>query len=239
MPIGPIINSLAIISGGYLGALLQNRIPKKLCSAMPLTFGVASIGMGISSITRIDSLPPVILSLIVGSALGELINLEKGIEWCANKVQKPIERLFSKRDTTHLSPDYMEKFVGIVVLFSASGTGIFGSLNEGMTGDTSLLISKSFLDLFTATIFATSLGYIVMIVAIPQFLIMITLYFCAGSIMPFTASFMIGDFSAVGGIIMIATGLRISGIKSFPIANMLPALLIVMPISAIWNIFLG
>ncbi|MEB9897981.1 DUF554 family protein, partial [Bacillus cereus] len=52
----------------------------------------------------------------------------------------------------------MEKFVGIVVLFCASGTGIFGAFNEGMTGDPSVLFTKSFLDFFTAGIFATALG---------------------------------------------------------------------------------
>jgi hypothetical protein len=45
---------------------------------------------------------------------------------------------------------------------------------------------------------------------------------------------MLADFSACGGVIMLATGLRICGIKIFPIVNMLPALILVMPISALW-----
>lgn len=45
------------------------------------------------------------------------------------------------------------------------------------------------------------------------------------------SSAMLADFSACGGVIMLATGLRICGIKIFPIA-MLPALLLIMPVSA-------
>jgi hypothetical protein len=52
--------------------------------------------------------------------------------------------------------------------------------------------------------------------------------------MPLTNPAMIADFSAVGGLIMFATGFQICGIVSFPIANMLPSLLIAMPISALW-----
>jgi uncharacterized membrane protein YqgA involved in biofilm formation len=49
-----------------------------------------------------------------------------------------------------------------------------------------------------------------------------------------TTPAMLADFTATGGVLMLATGLRISGIKSFPIANMLPAMIIVMPISYLW-----
>lgn len=239
MPIGPIINALAVFLGGFIGAFLGNKIPERLRTALPLTFGAASMGMGVNLIVKMETLPAVILSLLIGSAIGELIKLEKGIEWCAGKARGPVERLFSGgkgSSDTSSSNDFIEKFVSIVVLFCASGTGIFGALNEGMVGDPSILISKSFLDFFTAAIFATSLGYLVAAVALPQILILLALFFGAGFILPMTDATMIADFSAAGGIIMLVTGLRISGIKAFPIANMLPALLLVMPISHLWNL---
>ncbi|MGK3430146.1 DUF554 family protein, partial [Klebsiella pneumoniae] len=42
------------------------------------------------------------------------------------------------------------------------------------------------------------------------------------------------DFTACGGIIMLATGFRLCGIRAFPTANMLPSLILVMPFSAAW-----
>jgi len=236
MPVGTIVNALAVLIGGFVGAFLGNKIPERLRVSLPLTFGAASMGMGVVLIGKAHTLPAVVLSLILGSVIGELIKLEKGIEWCANKVRGPIENLFSSNSSMD-SKDFMEKFIGIVVLFCASGTGIFGALNEGMTGDPSILFSKSFLDFFTAAIFATALGYIVLTVAIPQFIILLGLFLSAGFILPLVNDQLIADFSALGGIIMLVTGLRISGIKSFPVANMLPGLVIVMPIASLWEYF--
>lgn len=233
MPVGVIVNVLSVLVGSLIGAFFGDKIPERLRVAMPLTFGAASMGMGIALIVKVETLPAVVLALVLGSAIGELIQLEKGIEWCANRVRRPIEKLFSSNNA--MAPKlFMEQFVGIVVLFCASGTGIFGALNEGMTGDASILFSKSILDFFTAAIFATALGYIVMTIAVPQFVILLGLFLSAGFILPLVNTHLINDFSALGGIIMLVTGLRISGIKSFPVANMLPGLFLVMPLSALW-----
>ena len=236
MPVGIIVNVCAVLFGGLVGALLGNKIPERLRLNLPLTFGLASMGMGVSMIIKMSALPAVILSLLLGTIVGELVRLEKGIEWLARKVQAPLTKLTGKSQDAN--KEFMEKFVGIVVLFCASGTGIFGALTEGMTHDPSILFTKSFLDFFTAAIFATALGYMVATVAVPQFLVMITLFLTAGLILPHTNATMPGDFSAAGGMIMLATGLRISGIKAFPIANMLPALLLAMPISSLWATYM-
>ena len=103
-----------------------------------------------------------------------------------------------------------------------------------MTGDNSILISKSILDFFTAAIFACNLGYVVSIISIPQFLIFFVLFLCAGLIFPMTSPDMIADFKACGGFLMLATGFRMVKLKNFPIADMIPAMIIVMPLSYIW-----
>ncbi|HET7776267.1 MAG TPA: DUF554 family protein, partial [Azospira sp.] len=129
------------------------------------------------------------------------------------------------------------KFVTILVLFCASGMGIFGSTHEGMTGEANILVAKSILDLFTALIFAAELGFAVALICIPQIAIQSALFFGARLLIPLTTPELLADFSAVGGVIMLATGLRICGIKFFPIVNMLPALILVMPCAALWARF--
>ena len=121
-----------------------------------------------------------------------------------------------------------------VVLFCSSGTGIYGSLDAGMTGNVTILMSKSVLDFFTAMIFACSLGIITSVIAVPQFLIFLCLFLLAKLIYPLTTPVMINDFKACGGFVLLATGLRIAKIKEFPIADMIPAMILVMPISAFW-----
>ncbi|HBZ8093005.1 TPA: DUF554 family protein [Klebsiella variicola subsp. variicola] len=114
---------------------------------------------------------------------------------------------------------------------------IFGAMHEGMTGDNSVLIAKAFLDLLTALIFATTLGYAVALVAVPQLIIQLALAWNAVFILPMTTPAMQADFSAVGGVLMVATGLRIAGIKVFPVAGMLPSLVLAMPVSCFWTTY--
>ena len=113
MLIGPYVNGSAIIIGGLVGALAGGKLPERVKTALPMTFGLCSVVQGLSH------------------------------------------------------EEFTEKFVAILVLFCASGTGVFGAMTEGMSGDPSILYIKTILDLFTAGIFATLLGYAVMTIAIP------------------------------------------------------------------------
>ena len=114
-------------------------------------------------------------------------------------------------------------------------TGIFGAMKEGMTGDATIFIAKALLDFCSALIFATELGYAVAVIAVPQVAIQALLVVGATAIVPLTTSMLIADFTAVGGLIMLATGFRICKIREFSVANMLPSLFIAMPLSAIWT----
>jgi len=236
VPVGPYVNGSAVAIGGLVGAFLGTRMPERLRTAMPQTFGLASMGLGISMIIKLQHLPAVILALIVGAIIGELIYLERGIGRVGTSAKGMVERIFPAREGL-TQEQFIQQFVAVLVLFCASGTGIFGAMNEGMTGDPQILYVKSILDFFTAGIFATALGYAVASVCVPQVLIQIALMFAATWIMPLTTPAMIADFSATGGLIMLATGLRIAGIKPFPVANMLPALLLAMPFSHLWTRF--
>jgi uncharacterized membrane protein YqgA involved in biofilm formation len=231
--IGPFVNGASVVVGSVSGAFLGDKISENLRTKMPLVFGLASMGLGIAMVVKVKYLPAVILALLVGTLIGELIHLESWVQKIAARTKRFIES-FAKPPEGLTQDQFLEKFVAILVLFCASGTGIFGAMNEGMTGDYSLLIVKSFLDLFTAAIFATALGYTVATLAVPQLVIQASLFFLAVKILPLTTPAMIADFSACGGLIMVATGLRIAGIKPFAVANMLPALFIAMPISAMW-----
>lgn len=237
MIIGPYINGAAVLFGSLGGAALANRMPQRLRSAMPLTFGAASMAMSIILINKAVHMPVMVLSGILGALVGELIYLERGIGKIGSKAKNLVERIAPAPKGELSGEEFLEKFVAIIVLFCASGTGIFGSMHEGMTGDASVLIAKSFLDFFTAMIFATTLGYAVATIFVPQLIIQLALAFGAALILPLTTPAMQADFSAVGGLLMLATGFRICGIKIFPVANMLPALLFAMPISALWTRF--
>jgi uncharacterized membrane protein YqgA involved in biofilm formation len=129
---------------------------------------------------------------------------------------------------------FIEKFVSLLVLFCVSSFGIFGAIHEGLGNGPQMLATKAILDFFTAMIFAASLGPSVALIALPQTAIQASLVLSAGLISSAMTPELMGNFSACGGLIMLATGLRISGIKNFPLANLLPALVFVVPVSAFW-----
>lgn len=132
----------------------------------------------------------------------------------------------------------MATLATVIVLFCASGTGIYGSIISGMNGDHSILIAKSILDLFTALIFACTLGMVASVIVLPQFVIFLILFLCAGLIYPMTTPIMINDFKACGEFIMLATGFRMVKLKMFPTADMIPSMIIIMPLSWFWATYI-
>ncbi len=239
MPIGVIINTIAIFLGGIAGALLGNKLPEKYKEQLNLIFGLCSMGMGISSIVLMKYMPAVVFALIIGTIVGLVFNLGDKVYELCSKLQKVMIRIVPKKETNMSETEFLATLITVIVLFCSSGMGIYGSLSEGMTGDSSLLITKSILDFFTAAIFACNLGYIVSLIAVPQFVIFTILFLSASFIVPLTTPDMIADFKACGGFLMVAAGFRILKLKMFPVVDMIPAMILVMPFSWFWvNIIL-
>lgn len=236
--IGPYVNGAALLVGSIAGVLIGPKLKSNIRLQMPMVFGCASMGLGVAMIIKVKLLAAVVLALVVGSLIGELIQLETLIQKVAGKARNWVGK-FSPGSGELTQSEFMDKYVALLVLFSMSGTGIYGSMSEGMTGDPTLLIVKAILDLFTAPIFASTMGLSVGLLVVPQFAVQALLYLGASLILPLTTPDMLADFSACGGLIMLATGFRICGIKQFPVASMIPALLLVMPLSWLWATYVG
>ena len=237
--VGPLVNSAVVVIGGVFGSIARRHIPERLRETLPLSCGLISLSIGAIMSNKVHALPPVALAILVGAAIGEWFHLELRLETFIRWIQLHFEKKFSGGHAKELPQGFLVKFVTVLVLFSISGMGIFGSMHEAMTGDPEILLAKSVLDLLTAGIFAAELGIAVAAIAIPQIVIQSSLYYGAFLLLPLISPTMKADFSACGGVIMLATGLRMSGVKVFPIVNMLPALILAMPFSALWTRFFG
>ena len=225
MPTGVIINVCTVVLGGYLGSIFGSRLSEEMKRDMTALFGVCALAMGIVSVILMRNMPAVIFSVIVGTMTGILLNLD-------GRIRRGTEKLLS---VVRLPDDFDQSLmITTLVLFCASGTGIYGSLTAGMTGDHSILIAKSVLDFFTAMIFACTLKRAVMLIGIPQAVIMLTLFYASQLILPLTTDAMIADFKAAGGVVLLATGFTIMGVKPFRVANMIPAMVFAIPVSALW-----
>ena len=179
----------------------------------------------------------------LGTALGLACHLGEWISRGGELMEKPIGKLLGERngDDEDGLPreEYLSLLVTAIVLFCSSGTGIYGCLDAGMTGNATVLLSKSILDFFTAMVFACNLGAVTSLVAVPQAAVFFALFFAAKAIYPLTTPTMIGDFKACGGFLLIATGCRIAKIQDFPVADMIPAMVLVMPLSALWTNYIA
>lgn len=225
MPIGIITNVFAVFIGTMIGGSIKRYVPQSLNDELPKVFGICAFTIGIMSVIGIQTLPIVIMAIICGFVIGELLHIDKFVSDCfANALNK----LPFQTDSDH--NEYMESYLLVVLMFSMSGMGIFGALSEGMSGDSSVLISKSVLDFFTAILFGASLGYAQTLICVPQFIIFIICFFLAQAIMPFVNEIMIADFKACGGIISMITGLNVAKIYKVRAINLVPALVIVMPL---------
>lgn len=233
MPIGVIINVSSVFFGGIFGVLIGKYIPNRIKNELTVLFGLGALAIGIPSIVGMQNMPVVVLSIILGTAIGLVCHVGEYIQICA----KFLERLISKFVKIHCDLDenaYIQTLIMIIVLFCASGTGIYGTLVEGMSGDSTILISKSILDFFTAAIFASQLGAVVSTIAIPQGIVFMSLYVLSSLIMPYITPSMFADFKACGGLLVVATGFRMMKVKDFPLADMIVSMILVMPLSWIW-----
>ena len=226
MPIGIFVDVSAVILGGLAGSVLGSRLSENLKTQMNTIFGLCAMCMGISAVVLMKNMPAVVFSVILGTIIGLGLRFGASIQKATSKVLHKV-----MKDADANTGDLM---LTAVVLFCASGTGIYGALDSGMTGNHSVLIAKAILDFFTAMIFACQLGRATAFIGLPQFAVLIALFVLAKIIVPMTTDTMIADFKACGGFILVATGLRMMKLKLFPVADMIPAMVIVMPISFAW-----
>lgn len=143
MPVGVLTNVCAVFIGTFIGGFIKKILPKHLIEELPKVFGICSVTIGITSILNVKTLPMVIMAIILGFVIGELCHLYDHVHdifaFLLDKLPFHIEGN---------QEEYMHLYLLVVLMFSMSGMGLFGALTEGMSGDASVLISKSVLDFF-------------------------------------------------------------------------------------------
>lgn len=234
MPIGILTDVSATLCGGILGCLLGARLSERWKSMLNNLLGVSALVMGIILIIRVHTLSAAILSLILGGIVGEALQLESLVNKAATAVTKKIAGGVSA------DAGYLAAVSAALVLFCFGGTGWYGALNEGLTGDGSILITKAILDCVSACIFSAILGKIIPCLCAPQLCVYLILFALSGLVVSRITPEMIADFSAVGGMITLTAGLRLTKIKTdIKVLNLLPGLILAFFLSGLWTAIIG
>lgn len=222
--IGVLVNTAAVIIGSLVGLLLKKGIPERLSDAIMKGIGLCTIYIGISGSLKGQNTLVLIISMVVGGAIGALCDLDGGLKKLAGLVEAKF-----KKGKTDGKPavSLAEGFVTASLFFCVGAMTVVGSLNAGL-GDNELLLSKSVLDLISSVILASSLGLGVMFSALFVLVFQGALALCAGFLLPFLGDYVIAEMTCAGSVLIIALGLNIIGLTKFKIMNYLPAIFLPM-----------
>jgi len=208
---------VAIICGSLAGMLFKNGVPEKYNQTVMQAMGLAVILVGIKSALGCDDLLIIIVSLAIGSVLGELVGIESYLE----RVGNFLERKFSKN-----SSGFSAGFVTASLMYCVGSMAIVGSLESGLTGNHEILFAKACIDGIVGIILTTSLGIGVMFAAIPVLLYQGGITLLAGVLKPLLVPAVVSQMSGTGGLLILALGLNMLREKKIKVGNMLPAVFI-------------
>lgn len=236
--LGTIANTAAVILGGVLGNLLKNGITQRFQRILMQALGLATIFIGISGVLKhmlviekgsiaTQGTYLLIFSLVIGCLLGEWLDIESKMEKIGIKLKKAVR---IKNDNR-----FVDGFVNTSLIICVGAMAIVGAMQDGLTGDSSMLIAKSLLDFVIVAILTATYGIGAAFSAIPIFVyqgLITLLAFWFGAII---SDGLVAELSFVGNALVFCVGVNLVREKTFRVANMLPALLI--PILAeLWRV---
>lgn len=219
--LGTIVNGLLIIIGTLLGKLFH-KIPEKMKHSVMSVIGLAVAVLGLQMGFKSENFLIVIISLVIGTVIGEYLELENKL----NQVGDWLEKKIGSNGQGSIS----EGFVTATLLFVIGAMAIIGALDSGIRGDHDVLYTKAIIDGFTAIILTTTLGIGVLFSAIPVVLYQGGIAMFATQIDRFVSQALMDSFivemTATGGVMIFAIGLNLIGITKVRVANLLPSILI-------------
>jgi uncharacterized membrane protein YqgA involved in biofilm formation len=231
--IGTFLNIGAVLAGGILGLLFGRRLPDKLKNTVIAGLGLFTLAYGIQMFLTTQNPLIVLGSILVGGIIGELWRIEDGLQWVGMVLQKR----FTGGNLGD-SSKFVRGFLTASLVFCVGPMTILGSIQEGLTGNYSLLAVKAVLDGFAALAFASSLGIGVIFSTLIILVYQGGLTLLAQQVQAVVTQPMMDEMNATGGIILLGIGISsLLEIKKIRVGNFLPALIIAPVIVAILNFF--
>ena len=228
--LGVIVNVITVLIGSCIGLLFKKGIPESVSTAAMTGLGACTLYIGISGSLCGENVLIVIASVVLGVITGTLFNIDGAI----NKLANTVETKF-KKDGQNVS--IAEGLVTATLLFCVGSMTVTGSIQAGLTGDNSVLITKATLDLVSSMMLASSLGVGVLLASVSVFAIQGGLVLLAGLIAPFMSMGAINEMTCAGSILIIMIGTNLMGITKIKVADFLPAIIFAPIIYNIVSLF--
>lgn len=215
---GTVVNFLAILLGSALGILFRKRISPNMGQGLFRAMGLAVMYVGIAGVLKTEDSIVLIISIALGTLLGEHLNIEGGLE----RLSEGVETFMSRFTTGRVK----EGFLTATLLFCVGSMAIIGPLESTLTGNHATLYAKSILDGITSIIFASTLGIGVMLSSVSVLLYQGLISVFAGLIKPFMTAPLIASISSVGSLLILGLGINMVFDAKLKVSNMLPSILV-------------
>lgn len=213
--LGTIVNALAVAVGGLIGILFKNVIPDKITEALLKASGLAVIAIGIRLSFSGENMTLLIMGIIIGTAIGELINIEGKLDNLGVFVESKMK---NKQSNVTLG------FVTCTLVYCVGSMAIVGSIQSGLTGNHEILFSKALLDGIMSITMAVSMGIGVVFSSISILIYQGILTMLAQLVQSLLSDVVVAEMTAIGGVLIMAIGLNFLEIKRIKVGNMIPAI---------------
>ena len=219
---GTIVNVAAISAGALVGRYAGRFIPERIRMTVMAGLGLTVILIGLQM--ALKSMHPMIVigSLILGGILGELLQIEARLESFGSWLQGRFAG----------AGNVAEGFVAATLLYCVGAMAIMGALQDGLTGTPTILYAKAALDGVASIALASTLGIGVLFSALSVALYQGGITLAAESAKSLLTDTVVLEMNAVGGLLIVAIGLDLIGVKRLPVGNMLPAVFVA--VALVW-----
>lgn len=227
--LGTIINTAAIVAGGAGGALFGRFLKENVQDTLTKCCGVSTLFIAVTGaleqMLTVESgavvshgAMLVIGCLTIGAVIGELLNLEGAFERFGEWLKQKTGNAKDKR--------FVDAFVTASLTVCIGAMAIVGSIEDGITGDYSILATKSVLDFIIIMVMSCSMGRGAVFSAIPVAILQGSITALAGLLRPVMTAAALANLSMVGNVLIFCVGINLVWGKKVRVANLLPAIVI-------------
>jgi len=215
--LGSAVNGIAIVIGGLIGLFAGKLLPERIRTALVPTMSLVTIGIAVPGMMNTANLLIPILSMVIGTFIGELIDIDGALQKLSNALQSKFK-----------GSSVAEGFFTCSLVFAVGAVAVMGALDSGLKGDHSLLYAKALMDGTAAIAFAAALGLGVVFSSVTVFVVEGGIALLAGLVADLLSTSVINEISFVGSLLIVGISLNMMGATKLRILNMVPAL--VLPI---------
>lgn len=220
--LGTIVNVATVVAGSVVGLLVGARVPARMRETVIAGIGLMTIGVGVASFLATENAVFPVVSIVLGGIIGEVLRIDDRLTRAGERL-----RVLAERNRPAGESRFVEGYVTATLTFCVGALTIVGSLQDGISGDSQLLIVKAALDGIVAVVYTAAFGIGVGFSAI-SILVLQGLVTVLGAVVGdnLLDDRMVAEMEATGGPMIVGIGLLLLDIKRIRVANLLPGLAI-------------